>query len=34
MLPSADQLFKDTDFNLQQDLAPTHTAKKNQKLVK
>ncbi len=28
MLPSADQLFKDTDFNLQQDLAPTHTAKR------
>ncbi len=27
MLPSADQLFKDADFILQQDLAPTHTAK-------
>ncbi|KAI2652116.1 F-box only protein 16 [Labeo rohita] len=28
MLPSADQLFKDADFILQQDLAPAHTAKK------
>ncbi len=27
MLPSADQLFKDADFILQQDLAPAHTAK-------
>ncbi len=27
MLPSADQLFKDTDFLFQQDLAPAHTAK-------
>ncbi len=27
MLPSADQLFKDADFNFQQDLAPAHTAK-------
>ncbi len=27
MLPSADQLFKDSDFNFQQDLAPAHTAK-------
>ncbi len=27
MLPSADQLFKDTDFIFQQDLAPVHTAK-------
>ncbi len=27
MLPSADQLFKDTDFIFQQDLAPAHTAK-------
>ncbi len=26
-LPSADQLFKDADFILQQDLAPAHTAK-------
>ncbi len=26
MLPSADQLFKDADFILQQDLAPAHTA--------
>ena len=27
MLPSADQLFEDADFNFQQDLAPAHTAK-------
>ncbi len=27
MLPSADQLFKDADFILQQDLVPAHTAK-------
>jgi len=27
MLPSADQLFKDTDLIFQQDLAPAHTAK-------
>ncbi len=27
MLPSADQLFKDTDFIFQQDLASAHTAK-------
>ncbi len=27
MLSSADQLFKDTDFIFQQDLAPAHTAK-------
>ncbi len=27
MLPSADQLFKDADLILQQDLAPAHTAK-------
>ncbi len=27
MFPSADQLFKDTDFIFQQDLAPAHTAK-------
>ncbi len=27
MLPSADHLFKDTDFIFQQDLAPAHTAK-------
>ncbi len=27
MLPSADQLFKDTDFIFQRDLAPAHTAK-------
>ncbi len=27
MLLSADQLFKDTDFIFQQDLAPAHTAK-------
>ncbi len=27
MLPSADQLFKDADFILQQDLAPAHTDK-------
>ncbi len=27
MLPSADQLFKDSDFIFQQDLAPAHTAK-------
>ncbi len=27
MLPSADQLFKDADFILQQNLAPVHTAK-------
>ncbi len=27
MLPSADQLFKGTDFIFQQDLAPAHTAK-------
>ncbi len=27
MLPSADQLFKDADFILQQDLTPAHTAK-------
>ncbi len=27
MVPSADQLFKDTDFIFQQDLAPAHTAK-------
>ncbi len=34
MLSSADQLFKDDDFIFQQDLAPAHTAKKQQKLVK
>ncbi len=33
MLPSADQLFKDADFILQQDLPPAHTAKST-KLVK
>ncbi len=27
MLPSADKLFKDSDFIFQQDLAPAHTAK-------
>ncbi len=27
MLPSADQLFKDADFIIQQDLASAHTAK-------
>ncbi len=27
MLPSTDQVFKDTDFIFQQDLAPAHTAK-------
>ncbi len=27
MLPSAGQLFKDTDFIFQHDLAPAHTAK-------
>ncbi len=27
MLPSADQLFKHSDFIFQQDLAPAHTAK-------
>ncbi len=27
MLPSVDQLFKDADFNFQQDLAHAHTAK-------
>ncbi len=27
MLPSADQLFKDSDFIFQQDLAPAYTAK-------
>ncbi len=27
MLPSADKLYGDTDFFLQQDLAPAHTAK-------
>ncbi len=27
MLPSADQLFKDSDFIFQQALAPAHTAK-------
>ncbi len=27
MLPSTDQLFKDADFIIQQDLAPVHTAK-------
>ncbi len=27
MLPSADQLFKDADFILEQDLAPAHTVK-------
>ncbi len=27
MLPSADQLFKDADIILQQDLVPAHTAK-------
>ncbi len=27
MLPSADQLFKDTDFIFKQDLAPAHIAK-------
>ncbi len=26
-LPSSNQLFKDTDFIFQQDLAPAHTAK-------
>ncbi len=34
MLSSADQLFKDADVIFQQDLAPTHTAKKYQKLDK
>ncbi len=34
MLPSADQLFKEANFIFQQDLAPAHTAKKHQKLVK
>ncbi len=29
MLPSSDQLFKDADLILQQDLAPAHTAKSN-----
>ncbi len=33
VLPSADQLFKDTDFIFQQDVAPAHTAKST-KLVK
>ncbi len=27
MLPSADKLYGDADFNFQQDLAPAHTAK-------
>ncbi len=27
MLPSPDQLFKDSDFIFQQDLSPAHTAK-------
>ncbi len=27
MVPSADQLFKDADLIIQQDLAPAHTAK-------
>ncbi len=27
MLPSADQLFKDADLILQQDLTPAHTPK-------
>ncbi len=27
MLPSADQLFKDADLILQQDVSPAHTAK-------
>ncbi len=34
MLPSADKLYGDADFIFQQDLAPAHTAKKHQKLVK
>ncbi len=34
MLPSADKLYGDADFIFQQDLAPAHTAKSNQKLVK
>ncbi len=29
MLPSADKLYEDADFILQQDLAPAHTAKGN-----
>ncbi len=33
MLPSADQLFKDADFILQQDLAPAHTAKSTKRLL-
>ncbi len=32
MLPSADQLFKDTDFIFQQDFAPAHTAKITKRL--
>ncbi len=31
MLPSADKLFEDADFILQQDLAPVHTAKTTSK---
>ncbi len=31
ILHSADQLFKDADFNFQQDLAPAHTAKSTPK---
>ncbi len=27
MVPSVDQLFKDSDFIFQQDLAPAHNAK-------
>ncbi|KAJ7335410.1 hypothetical protein JRQ81_013351, partial [Phrynocephalus forsythii] len=27
MLPSTDELYGDTDFIIQQDLAPAHTAK-------
>ncbi len=34
MLPSADQLFKDADFIFQQDVAPAHTAKSTNTLVK
>ncbi len=33
MLPSADQLFKDADFILQQDVAPAHTAKSTKSWV-
>ncbi len=34
MLPSADQLFKDADFILKQDLAPAHTAKSTKSWLK